>query len=95
MGAIIHDQEKEPFACNSNLVCVPVIASFNAAGKIRPLYFAIEDIRLKIDNIRFVDERMRETPVFECEVTFSDRVQQVTLIYHKRENIWTMKKGIY
>lgn len=92
MAAIIHDQNKEPFTCNGNILCVPVIATFNISGDIKPLYFSVEGIRLKIDNIRYINSNNKEKPVFKCEVTFSDRVQEVTLTYHKRQDVWTMDK---
>lgn len=92
MAGIVHNQDQNPFSCNSNLICVPVIATFNSAGEIRPLYFSLEGLRLKIDNIKFVDRSRSEVIVFRCEVTFSDRVQQITLHYHKRDAIWTMKR---
>lgn len=77
---------------NPNLIPVPVIASFNAEGELRPLYFSVEGLRLKVDNIRFTDKRMCDIIEFRCEVTFIDRVQSVTLRYHKRQGRWMMKR---
>lgn len=41
------DEEKEnPFINNPNLVIVPVIASFSTDGKMIPVYFSVEGIKI-------------------------------------------------
>ena len=46
------DEEKSnPFINNPNLVIVPVIASFSTDGKMIPVYFSVEGIKIKIDKV--------------------------------------------
>ena len=79
-------------ANNPNIVPVPVIASFNNKGEVIPLYFSVEGLRLKVDHLVYTDKKVRDVTIYRCEVTFSDRVQQVTLNYHKRAGIWTLNR---
>ena len=51
------DEEKEnPFINNPNLVIVPVIASFSTDGKMIPIYFSVEGIKIKIDKVIWAKE---------------------------------------
>ena len=56
-----HKPEKEkenPFINNPNLVIVPVIASFSTDGKMIPVYFSVEGIKIKIDKVICVKENL-------------------------------------
>lgn len=79
-------------ANNPNIVPVPVIASFNNKGEMIPLYFSVEGLRLKIDHLLYSDKKTTDMTTYRCEVTFSDRVQQITLNYHKNAGIWTLNR---
>ena len=81
-----------PFAHNPNLILVPVIASFDTFGKIIPLYFRYEGLRLKIDHIKWFNDRTVDIVKFCCEITLQDRVQEVILYYHKKNGMWTLEK---
>ena len=83
-----------PFAHNPNLILVPVIASFDTFGKIIPLYFRYEGLRLKIDHIKWFNDRTVDIVKFCCEITLQDRVQEVILYYHKKNGMWTLEKII-
>lgn len=76
-----------PFAHNPNLILVPVIASFDTLGKIIPLYFRYEGLRLKIDHIKWFNDRTVDVIKFCCEITLQDRVQEVILYYHKKNGM--------
>lgn len=80
-------------ANNPNIVPVPVIASFNNKGEMIPLYFSVEGLRIKIDHLLYAEKKAMDKIVYRCEVTFSDRVQQITLNYHKCAGIWTLNKS--
>ena len=85
-------REKEsPIICNEGQVAVPVIATFNKDGKFDPLYFSLEGIRIKIDKIKWVDDKCLWVYTFRCEITLSDRLETVDLCYYKNLNVWTMK----
>lgn len=81
-----------PFAHNPNLILVPVIASFDTFGKIIPLYFRYEGLRLKIDHIKWFNDRTVDIVKFCCEITLQDHVQEVILYYHKKNGMWTLEK---
>ena len=75
-----------------NQVPVPVIATFSKDGKVKPVYFSIEGIRLKVDHIKWQDERAVWGNQYRCEVTLGDRVEEVDLYYYKTDCICTMRK---
>lgn len=77
---------------NEDQIPVPVIATFSKDGKILPLYFSVEGIRLKIDHIKWQNEQNLWGNQYRCEVTLGDRVEEVDLYYYKKNSIWTMKK---
>lgn len=79
------------FDVNPSVVPVPVIATFSKDGDVRPLYFAAEGIRIKIDNIKWKQKKMACIE-FQCEITLSDRVDEVRLYYYTREQIWTLER---
>lgn len=85
-------EEENPFVYNPNLVPVPVIASFDTSGKIIPLYMRFEGLRLKIDHIKLFDDRMIYVIKFCCEITLQDRVQEMILYYHKKNDMWTLER---
>lgn len=86
-------REVSIFADNHNIILVPVIASFNAEGKVVPLYFSLEGLRLKIDNIKCIKRNTESILEFICEVTFSDRVKTVLLSYHVHYKVWSVNKA--
>lgn len=86
------DHDKiNPFITNETIIPVPVIASFTSDGRIKPLYFSVDGIQFKIDNILSQDERVSRIH-FRCDITLSDRVEQVDLYFYKNEYTWTLKR---
>ena len=79
------------FDVNPRVVPVPVIATFSKDGDVRPLYFSAEGIRIKVDNIKWKQQKMAYIE-FRCEITLSDRVEEVRLYYYTREQIWLLEK---
>ena len=69
---------------------VPVIASFSVSGDMKPIYFSAEGIRLKIDNIKWSEQKTWGIR-YRCEVTVQDRVETVDLCYYFTKKIWTIK----
>lgn len=74
-----------------NQTIVPVIASFNENGKMIPLYFATNGIRIKINNIKWISKEMTWGMQFRCEITVQDRTETVDLCYYNSHKIWTLK----
>lgn len=79
------------FDVNKRIVPVPVIATFSKEGEVRPLYFSAEGIRIKIDNIKWKQRRV-DYIEFRCEITLSDRVEEIRLYYYTKEQIWTLER---
>lgn len=86
------EEKDNPLINNKDQIPIPVIATFNKNGKFYPLYFCIEGIRIKVDNIKWVSDKSVWGYKFRCEITLSDRVETVDLYYYKNLNIWTMRK---
>ena len=86
------EEKENPLINNVNQIPVPVIATFSKEGKILPLYFSIEGIRLRIDHIRWQSDKALWGNQYRCEVTLGDRVEEVDLYYYKTNSIWTMRK---
>lgn len=88
----VEKEEENFFTYNPNVKPVPVIASFNCEGKIIPLYFRYEGLKLKVDNVKWISDRMEYIIKYCCEVTLQDRVQEVILFYFKKRDVWTMER---
>lgn len=78
------------FKENPNIQLLPVIASFDAKGHIRPLYMNYQGLRLKIDNIKCVNKVTSNQIEFICETTLSDYVKTVYLMYHTDYRVWSL-----
>ena len=86
------EEMENPLINNAEQVPVPVIATFSKDGKYYPLYFSLEGIRIKIDHVKWASEKALWGSRFRCEVTLSDRVEEVDLYYYKTNNVWTMRR---
>ncbi len=75
-----------------------VIASFNPAGKIKPLYFQYKDLygdgnNIKIDSVLSCKEENYDgVPVilYSCMAIVLDKRIQCSLIYHVPEHYWEL-----
>ena len=67
---------------------VPVIASYNTAGEIRPLYVRIEDISYKIVSCKFISSVALLR--FKCQIIDNNILRPLELTYHPKEFIWTI-----
>ena len=77
------EEKNNPLINNVNQIPIPVIATFNKEGKMFPLYFSIEGIRLKVDHIKWQNDKAAWGNQYRCEVTLGDRVEEVDLFYYK------------
>lgn len=85
-------KEKEAPSVNlDEQVIIPVIASFNKKGDMLPIYFSAEGIRLKIDNVKWSEQKTWGTR-YRCEITVQERLETVDLYYYTTTRLWTMKK---
>lgn len=78
------------FDFDSNLEIVPVIASFDTNGTIRPLY-----VRINNESYRILSCRESESyglRSFRCKIEDHGYVKELKLTYHYKEYVWTMPK---
>lgn len=73
---------------SSYLTFVPVVASFDAAGQIKPLYVRIDGEPLKIISVKEKPAFMN-TRVFQCQVDDQGIAKPLSLTYHFREGAWS------
>ena len=87
------DEEKEnPFINNPNLVIVPVIASFSTDGKMIPIYFSVEGIKIKIDKVIWAKESLAWGSHYKCRICVCDVAEEIELMYYRSRNMWTLKR---
>ena len=72
---------------------VPVIASFNDEGQIRPLYVGINGERYKVESY-WVRRSFSNQIEFQCKLIDQDMLKPVVLTYYQNECIWTIPKGV-
>lgn len=73
--------------CTSSII-VPVIASFDSNGKIKPLYVRIHGASYKIDSSVMYSSFIN-TIDFNCKVIDGDSIKPLMLTFHRREGVWS------
>lgn len=71
---------------------IPVIVSFGKSGGMIPVYFMVEDVRLKVNKILWQSNNKLWGNQYRCEVVLNERVWTVDLFYYSTQRLWTMKK---
>lgn len=74
----------------SNLV--PVIASFDSGGHVKPLYVRINGEPLRIHSSQ-VKPSFLGTVEFECQVIDGEYLKPLSLTYHRQDCVWTIPKN--
>lgn len=93
MGYHTPQEEKEaPFINNPDLIPVPVLASFSLDGKMIPVYFAVEGLKIKIDSVVWGKEGLAWGSHYRCRICTSGITDEINLMYFKNQNTWVMKK---
>lgn len=79
---------------SSEMLPVPVIASYDATGNILPLY-----IGFKGESYRILSAALKYDMtliIFDCKVDVHERVRNIELTFHPRNSIWTIpRQSIY
>lgn len=73
---------------HSNVIIVPVIASFDTRGHMRPLYVRIHNNSFKIHSSWL--KSSLSCSVFQCQIIDDNAIRPLVLTYHPLENVWTM-----
>ena len=68
---------------------VPVIASFNDDGQIKPLYVGINGKRYKVDSY-WVRRSFSNQIEFHCKLIIENMLKPVIMTYYLNECIWTI-----
>ena len=68
---------------------VPVIASFNDDGQIKPLYVGINGERYKVASY-WVRRSFSNQIEFHCKLIDQDLLKPVIITYYENECIWTI-----
>lgn len=76
---------------HSPITVVPVIASFDTEGHIRPLFVRIDGIPLKIHS-SWIKPSFGGVIEFNCKVIDNDCLKPLILNFHKMEGVWTIPK---
>lgn len=74
----------------SQMLPLPVIASYDATGNILPLY-----IGYKGESYKILSAALKPTLVliiFECKVEVHGRVRNVELTFHPSDCVWTVPR---
>ena len=77
------------FYCTSTII-VPVIASFDSNGKIKPLYVRIYGASYKIDS-SVMHCNFINTIDFNCKVIDGDSLKPLILTFHRKEGVWSTR----
>ena len=72
---------------------VPVIASFNDEGQIKPLYVGINGERYKVLSY-WVRRSFSNQIEFQCKLADQGILKPVILTYYQNECIWTIPESI-
>lgn len=70
---------------------VPVIASYDGEGHIRPLYVRINDDKYQVIS-SWLKSSFANCMDFHCTLSRDNRKYSVVMTYHIRETVWTIPK---
>lgn len=70
---------------------VPVIASFDSEGHIKPLYVRINGESYKVVS-HWVSSTFHNTVDFKCKIADGDYLKPLALTFHREEGMWTVPK---
>lgn len=71
---------------------VPVIASFDSGGHVKPLYVRINGEAMKVYSSR-IKPSFLGTVEFDCQVIDRDTLKPLSLTYHRQDCVWTVPKN--
>lgn len=75
----------------NNQILVPVIASFDSEGRIKPLYLRINEESLKIRS-SWPKPAFSNTSTFQCQVEDNGVIKPLILTYYHQESVWTIPR---
>lgn len=76
---------------HSRIEIIPVIASFDSEGHVRPLYVRIAGEALKVHSF-WVKPSFSGLIEYSCKVVDGDCLKPLQMTYHQTDCVWTMPK---
>lgn len=70
---------------------VPVIASFDSEGHIKPLYIRLHGESLKVHSF-WIKPSFTNILEYSCKVLDGDYLKPVVITYHPAECVWTVPR---
>ena len=74
---------------NLPIIFIPVIASFNEDGQIKPLYVGIDGKRYKVESY-WVRRSFSNQIEFSCKLLCGETLLTIIITYYMNECIWTV-----
>jgi len=71
------------------ITIIPVIASFNDDGHIKPLYVGINSQRYKVDSY-WIRRSFTNQIEFHCKINIDNTLRPIIITYYLNECIWTI-----
>ena len=71
---------------------VPVIASFDTEGHIKPIYVRLNGIAYHVDSY-WVCSHFADILEYNCKVAVGDCLRPLKLTYYGKERVWLMPPG--
>lgn len=81
---------KNPHTYLSNII--PVIASFDSNGHIKPLYIRVNGESLKVYS-SCIKPSFQSAIEFECKIIDNEYLKPLSLTYHQQDCVWTISKN--
>ena len=72
---------------------IPVIASFNSDGGIKPLYFRYQDKDITVTSVHYCRPypiKITFKLVFKCSAVLDNYLRDVQITYWIKERVWTL-----
>lgn len=71
---------------------VPVIASFDTEGHVKPLYVRIGELSLKVHS-SWLKPSFQNVFEFNCKVVDGDCLKPLILTYYRNEMVWAIRQN--
>lgn len=73
------------------VTAVPVIASFDSEGHIKPLYVRIGEYSCRVHSF-WIKNTFSNITEFNCQIEDNGHLKPVLLTFYQRECVWTIPK---
>lgn len=71
---------------------VPVIATFDGAGHVAPLFVRIQGESVKVQSYWMSPDTESNCMEFKCKLLCHNRITSQKLFFHRAERVWTIEE---